>query len=215
VPRSYRAPRFFKGQHPKADDLQVLSDGLERLQRSGVSGSLSRGTAGGVADLRPKKWLAKIVASGVVSSKTFYSWQAVYETAAGVYASFDINFSGKWNAENPAYERNGNAAVPTNTIVEMEWDQTTALARFFYTSPVTPGNTVLRVSSPVGGIPARSGGTPGSAVCTTCTWNGTTWAGGGPNLTVKNDYPTAVAGSKLLWVVSWGNEYFVMTEQCP
>jgi hypothetical protein len=138
----------------------------------------------------------------------------VYETAAGTYANLDLSFSGKWNAENPAYERNGNTAVPTGTIVEMEWDASTALARFFYTSPITPGNTVIRVLSPSGGIAARSGGTPGSATCTLCTWNGTTWTSTGGSQVVKNDYPTAVAGTKLLWAVNWGSEYFVMTEQC-
>jgi hypothetical protein len=210
VPRSYRAPRFFRGQHPRADDLQALSDGLEELRRARTAGPLSRGSAGGVADLRPRRWLAKIVASGVVSSKTFYSWQAVYETAAGVYANLDLSFSGKWNAENPAYERNGNTAVPTGTIVEMEWDPTTALARFFYTSP----SGLIRVLSPAGGIAARSSGTPGSATCTLCTWNGTTWTSTGGSLTVKNDYTTAVGASKLLWVTLWGSDYFVVTEAC-
>jgi hypothetical protein len=214
VPRSYRAPRFFRGQHPRADDLQALSDGLEELRRARTAGPLSRGSAGGVADLRPRRWLAKIVASGVVSSKTFYSWQAVYETAAGVYANFDLSFSGKYNAENPAYERNGNTAVPTGTIVEMEWDASTALARFFYTSPATSGSNVYPVQAPAGGIAARTGTTPGSATCTMYTWNGTAFQATGSTLTVRNPYPSAVGASKMLWVVDWSGATWVVSESC-
>lgn len=77
------------------------------------------------------------------------------------------------------------------------------------------GNTVIRALSPSGGIAARSGGTPGSATCTLCTWNGTTWTSTGGSQVVKNDYTTAVGASKLIWAVSWGGDYFVMVEACP
>jgi hypothetical protein len=214
VPRSYRAPRFFKGQHLAADDLQALSDGLEELRRARTAGPLSRGTAGGVADLRPRRWLAKIVASGVVSSKTFYSWQAVYETAAGVYSNLDLSFSGKWNAENPAYERNGNTAVPAGTIVEMEWDPTTALARFFYTSPATATTQVYPVKAPAGGIAALSGTTPGSGSCTLYVWSGGSFAATGGTVTVRNPYSSAVGANKLLWVADWSGATWVVSESC-
>jgi hypothetical protein len=167
-----------------------------------------------VADLRPRKWLAKIVASGVISSKTYYSWQAVYETAAGVYASFDLSFSGKYNAESPAYERNGNTAVPTNTIVEMEWDPTTAAARFFYTTPAAASSLVYPVKAPAGGIAAMSGSTPGSATCTKYVWSGGSLTATGTTLTVKNPYTTAVGANKFAWAVDWEGATWIATEAC-
>lgn len=77
-----------------------------------------------------------------------------------------------------------------------------------------PAQKILRVRSPGGGIAARSGATPGSAACDVCTWDGTSWAVGSETLTVKNDYPTAVEATKLLWVVYWLGDYWVMTEEC-
>jgi hypothetical protein len=103
-------------------------------------------------------------------------------------------------------------AVPGSSYVPVE-----RADGVFFAPPPAPAaasTALIRVLSPAGGIAARSGGTPGSASCTLCTWNGTTWTSTGGSLTVKNDYPTAVGGSKLLWVTPWGGDYFTVTEQC-
>lgn len=77
-----------------------------------------------------------------------------------------------------------------------------------------PAGELRRVRAPVGGIPARSGATPGSATCTLCTYDGTTWAVGTETLLVKNDYATAVEALKLLWVTFWSGAWWVVTESC-
>lgn len=80
--------------------------------------------------------------------------------------------------------------------------------------PLEFGQPILRVKSPAGGIAAMTGSTPGSATCTLEAWNGSARSTGSGTITVRNDHPTAVGASKLLWVVWWQGDYWVMTEAC-
>jgi hypothetical protein len=74
-----------------------------------------------------------------------------------------------------------------------------------------PGKpAALLVTTPGGGIPAYSAGTPGSATCTILKRDGTT----ADSVTVLNRYTAAIGGTKICAVVLIGGEYYAITEQC-
>jgi hypothetical protein len=138
-----------------------------------------------------------------------YAWTRVVRDASG-WA--DTAESGTTSSD-PAKSANSAVSISTfPTYVQARREPSGEL--IFDAIPGGAGNTVLRVKAHSAGIAARSGATPGSAVCTLCTWNGTTWTSTGASITVKNDYSTAVGASKLIWVVDWAGDYFVMTEEC-
>jgi len=68
--------------------------------------------------------------------------------------------------------------------------------------------------APAGGIPARVGSTPGSAVCTLYTWDGTAFALGTQADTIRNHYTAAVGANKDITVYRWAGALWVLTEQC-
>jgi hypothetical protein len=72
------------------------------------------------------------------------------------------------------------------------------------------------VQAPIGGIPALSGTTPGSATCTEYLYTSATSFAttGGSTLTVYNAYPVAVGASKLVGAVYFKGQYWALTEQC-
>lgn len=126
-------PRVRVGEKPSASKMNALYREQERASRVRVAGDLSArsGPGGqGIVDVSPLPIDAKIVGSGAVGSTTAYSWQAVYATADGGWADAPLAFSGKWNGTDPAYERNGNASVPTGTYVRLERDRSTGQLRF-------------------------------------------------------------------------------------
>jgi hypothetical protein len=135
-----------------------------------------------------------------------YAWTRVVRDSAGWVDTAEAGTT----ASDPA--KPADPAVSLSTFPAYVLARREPTGEMIFDPPSTAA--LVRVLSPSGGIAARSGGTPGSATCTLCTWNGTTWTSTGGSLTVKSDYPTAVAGSKLLWVTPWGSDYFVVTEQC-
>lgn len=69
-------------------------------------------------------------------------------------------------------------------------------------------------TSPSGGIPAKSGSTPGSATCTMLQYNGST-VSSGASIAVKN-YGTSIvgAGTKTI-VIAWiDGAWFAVNEYC-
>jgi len=80
---------------------------------------------------------------------------------------------------------------------------------------VRSGGDRLRVFvTPVGGIPARSGATLGSATCTLYTVTGGTRASTTTTTTVYNDFTTAVGASTDI-VAAWINGIWVaIAEDC-
>lgn len=77
-----------------------------------------------------------------------------------------------------------------------------------------PFTEVRPAQAPAGGVPAKVGNTPGSAVCTLFTWDGASHAIGVGTLTVLNDYPGAVAANKLIKIYRWRGAWWVGMESC-
>ena len=68
--------------------------------------------------------------------------------------------------------------------------------------------------APSGGVPAKVSGTPGSAVCTLFTWDGTSHVLGSDTATVLNDHPAAVGANKLIKIYRWSGAWWILTEAC-
>lgn len=71
-----------------------------------------------------------------------------------------------------------------------------------------------RVLSPSGGIPAASGTTPGSAICTFYTWNGTSNTLGTETARVYNDNPAAFDGNRKVKVGLDQGVWWAIVESC-
>jgi hypothetical protein len=69
---------------------------------------------------------------------------------------------------------------------------------------------MIFVTTPVGGIAAFSGATPGSGTCTVLSRTGTL----SDTVTVYNRHTVAFGASKIGLAVLIGNEYWITTEQC-
>lgn len=76
------------------------------------------------------------------------------------------------------------------------------------------GTAGIYFVAPVGGIPARSGTTVGSATCNVWSRSGTTIASAATTATIYNVSSTAVGASKYGWAAWDGSGYIVVVESC-
>lgn len=76
------------------------------------------------------------------------------------------------------------------------------------------GGRIRTVLSPSAGIPGMVGTTPGQAICTARTWNGTARTLGTETLLVRNDYPGAVGGNKVCKIHWEDGAWWDATESC-
>lgn len=73
---------------------------------------------------------------------------------------------------------------------------------------------IRTVQSPAAGIPGMVGSTPGQAVCTLRTWDGTSRTPGTETILVLNDYPGAVGANKVCKVHWEDGAWWDATESC-
>lgn len=73
---------------------------------------------------------------------------------------------------------------------------------------------VLLVKTPVGGIAALSGTTPGSGTCTLYGWDGTSFAVTTLEVLVRNPWAFAAGGNKTAVVFKFASTYWLLTWEC-
>ncbi len=78
------------------------------------------------------------------------------------------------------------------------------------------GLGIAIVKTPIGGVPALSGTTPGSADCTLMSWDGTTFQLTSPAviLPVRNPWSFAAGGNKVAVIFRWAATYWLLTWSC-
>lgn len=73
---------------------------------------------------------------------------------------------------------------------------------------------IMLVKTPIGGIPALSGTTPGQADCVKLTWDGTALNTGTVPVRVYNPWAFAAGGNKTAIAFKFASSYWLLTWSC-